>query len=225
MKKSIIRNVIIIAVVIILGVVGYKLFLSKKTPTPTGGLQTTAGVGAGTSGAPQIATTSAASPTDTSIGGESINTLLSVQSISLDEKIFTSKAFTLLQDFNRPIPADTNPGRTNPFAPIGTDGTTVSVQVSTSNPSSITSTGATLNGTLVVSDPSATRWFEYGTTNALGMMTTPVAQSTPGTFSETVGLKDKLLSNTTYYVRADASVNGQTVFGNLITWKTAQAAR
>ncbi len=220
--KHLIRNIIIIAVVIILGLVGYKIFFSGKAAAPTAALQTTAGVGAGTSGAPQVATTSAASAGDTSVGQDFLTTLLSVESITLDDSIFKNKGFALLQDFNRPIPPDDNPGRPNPFAPIGVDGAAGTAQVSTSNPSSITSTSSTLNGTLVASDPNATRWFEYGTTSSFGQMTAPKTQTIPGAFAEAV---TGLLSNTTYYVRADASVGGSTIIGNTLTWRTAQNIR
>lgn len=218
--KSIIRNIIIIAVVLILGVIGYKMFFSSTTSTSTTGLQTTAGVGAGTSAAPQIAATTPTSTADAgTIGTDFLNTLLSIESISLDDSLFTSKQFTVLQDFNRPIPPDQNPGRLNPFAPIGSDGVTTSVQVSTSSPSSVTGTSATLNGTLLAGDATTTRWFEYGTTSSLGFMTTPKPQTTQGAFTEVVS---KLLPNTTYYVRADALIGGATVLGNVLTWKTAQ---
>ncbi len=217
--KSIIRNIIIIAVVLGLAVVGYKMFFSSTTSTPTSGLKTTAGVGAGTSASPQIAAVNPSSTADAgTIGTDFLNTLLSIESISLDDSLFTSKEFTVLQDFNRPIPADQNPGRTNPFAPIGSDGIAATVQVSTSSPSSVTGTSATLNGTLLAGDATTTRWFEFGTTSSLGSMTTPKPQATQGAFTEVVS---KLLPNTTYYVRADALIGGATVLGNVLTWKTA----
>ncbi len=220
--KGIIRNIIIIAVVLILGVVGYEMFFANKTAAPAGGLQTTAGVGAGTSGAPQVATAAAGTQGAAAAGADFVSLLLSVKSITLDDSIFSSQAFTTLQDFNRPIPPDTNPGRPNPFAPIGSDGTASATQISTSNPSSVTATTATFNGTLTVSDPTATRWFEYGTSNTFGMMTTPIAQTTPGAFADTAA---KLTANTTYFVRADAMIGGTTVYGNTLTWKTALAAK
>ncbi len=220
--KSIIRNIIILAIMAGLGYGGYRLFFADKAPAaPASGLQTTAGLGAGTSATPNLATTSTTS--DSAIGSDFLDTLLSVKSISLDESIFTNKAFTILQDFNRPIPPDTDPGRVNPFAPIGADGVAASsVMVSTSNPSSITATSAALNGTLIVGDPAATRWFEYGPTSAFGSMTPAKGQGVPGAFTETV---DKLLPNTTYYVRAGASVGGTIVNGNTLTWKTASLSR
>jgi hypothetical protein len=221
--KSIIRNIIILAVVAGLGFAGYKLFFANKTAAPKGSLQTTAGVGTGSTGAPKIATTNTVKDAENAaIGQDFLTTLLSVKSISLDESIFTNRAFLLLQDFNRPIPADENPGRTNPFAPLGVDGGIAQVQVSTSNPSSITATSAVLNGTLSAADTATTRWFEYGPTPTFGALTSSRVQATAGTFAETV---DKLLPNTTYYARADAVIGGVTVIGNTVSWKTAQTSR
>ena len=217
--KAIIRNIIIIAVVLGLGFFGYEMYFGSATPKITGGLQTTAGAGAGTTATPKIATPNPVTTADAgTIGTDFLNTLLSIESISLDDTLFTSKAFTVLQDFNRPIPADQNPGRINPFAPIGTDGVASTVAVTTSIPSSVNGTSATLNGTLLAGDSTTTRWFEYGPTSALGAMTKPKPQTTQGAFTEVI---TKLLPNTTYYVRADALVGGVTVLGNVLTWKTA----
>ena len=216
--KSLIRNVIIIAVVLSLGYAGYKFFLAPK-PGETDALQTTTNDGNTTSGSASVAPNSLTASAGTPVGQDFLTLLLNVQSIKLDDTIFTSKAFTLLQDFNRPIPPDTNPGRPNPFAALGIDGAAVSSQVSTSIPSSVTTTGSTLNGTLTVGGPGVTRWFEYGTTTALGTITTVNSQSNPGAFSDTVV---GLTPNTTYYVKAGASIGGVIIGGNLVTWKTAQ---
>ena len=95
----------------------------------------------------------------------------------------------------------------------------MSTQVTTSNPSSIAATTSTLNGVLSISDASVTHWFEYGTTTALGTKTPPRTQATPGAFAEPV---TALTPGTTYYVKAVASIGGQSVYGALVTWKTAQ---
>lgn len=204
--KGVIRTIIILVIVVTLGIVGYSVFFKKDT-APTGSLVTTAGQGTGETleGGP---------------GREFLDLLLSVRSLSLDGSIFSSTAFTALQDFSRPIPPDTNPGRENPFAPLGVDSAAVSTQVATSNPSSITQTTSTLNGAITIGGADIERWFEYGTTTALGQQTQKKQQLVPGAFSETIA---DLLPNTTYYVKAVASIGGQTVAGRLVTWKTAEA--
>jgi len=207
------RTVLIIAIVVILGAAGYVVFFKKSGTTSTGSLQTTQ------SSTPQAAGT--AQPTVLPADQDFLTQLLNVQSIKLDQGIFSNQAFALLEDFNRPIPPDSDPGRANPFAPIGADAPSSATQISTSNPSSILPTSSTLNGTLSANDPSATRWFEYGNTQALGNLTAPKSQPTPGSFAETIS---GLIPNTTYYVRAGAQVGGRTIEGNIVTWKTAQSS-
>ena len=212
--KKIIRTIIILAVVVGLGAVGYKYFLAKPAATTTdSGLATTAGV----STDPSVAATADANVTTSS--NQFLSLLLDVQSIKLDSTLFASPSFTTLQDLSRPIVPDTNPGRANPFAPLGQDTTAqASAQVTTSNPSSITASATTLNGVLVGADTSTTRWFEYGTTPTLGIMTTPRSQSAPGAFAEQV---TQLAPNTTYYAEAAANVDGETIYGTQVSWKTA----
>lgn len=207
--KGVIRNIIILIVLIVLGIVGYSVFF-KKNIDDQGGLATTASSGT---------TLPVGVSDENAVGREFLGLLLNIRSLKLDDSIFTSQAFLSLQDFSRPIPPDTNPGRPNPFAPLGADGAAISTQVSTSNPSSVTSTTSVLNGTLTIGGPDVLRWFEYGTTSALGTKTTERTQSAPGVFSETIS---GLSPNTTYYVKAAASIGGQVVAGNAVTWRTAE---
>ena len=84
------------------------MFFANQNATPSTGLQTTSGL-------PDVTTSSGDIVTSDPTGGQDfLALLLSVQSIKLNDSFFTSKAFTTLQDFNRPIPPDTNPGRTAP---------------------------------------------------------------------------------------------------------------
>ena len=214
MKKTL-STLVILLVVAGLAFGAYKYFIAKPAaPAGTdGGLSTTAGV------ATDPVTTATPDADVSSAANEFLTLLLSVQSIKLDDTLFANPSFTTLQDLSRPITPDTNPGRKNPFAPLGADGTSaVSTQVTTSNPSSIGATTSTLNGVLSIGDPSVTRWFEYGTTTALGTMTTPRTQANPGAFAEPL---TGLTPATTYYVKAAASIGGQTVYGAQVTWKTA----
>ncbi len=223
--KSIIRFLIIILVVGGLGGVGYKYFLGGNLDIAqnTGdGLVTTAGTGTGTSAVPDLSASGVNTQSSEQIGNDFLMTLLSVRSIKIDSTVFTSQAFTSLQDFSRPLLPDNNPGRPNPFAPLGSDTTTISTQISTSNASAILTTTATFNGTLTIADTSTVRWFEYGASPSLGTTSAKKPQSVPGTFAETV---TGLLPNTMYYVKAMALYGGQTISGNVISFKTAQAVR
>jgi|TARA_Y100000310_G_scaffold345866_1_gene471944 hypothetical protein len=55
------------------------------------------------------------------IGRELLTTLLEIKSLSLDESLFASPAFTSLEDFSQEL-VSLPSGRANPFAPIGVDG-------------------------------------------------------------------------------------------------------
>lgn len=48
-----------------------------------------------------------------------VSLLNSVSAIKLDDSIFRNPAFSALRDINSTLPADRNPGRENPFLPIG----------------------------------------------------------------------------------------------------------
>jgi hypothetical protein len=50
-----------------------------------------------------------------------LSTLLNVQSIKLDDSVFSDPAFATLRDSTIILIPDSNPGRSNPFAPIGSD--------------------------------------------------------------------------------------------------------
>ena len=222
MKKSI-TTILLLVIIAGLGWWGYEHFFASSA-APTSGLSTTSGVGTTSASASSTGSTTGTATTTTDasgapVGQDFLTLLLSVQSIKLDDTIFQNKAFGLLQDFNRPIPPDSNPGRTDPFAPIGSDSLATQISVTTNNASSVTTTTSTLNGSLLVADASTTRWFEYGTTPSLGTMTAPKAQTTPGAFAETV---TGLLPNTLYYVKASALIGGVATSGSVITWTTAQ---
>ncbi len=208
--KTFTHTLLVIVIIASLAGTGYSIFRARGNADAA----TTAGLT--TSGIPD----SPLAPNKTlGVGNEFVTLLLNIRSIKLDSSIFSDKSFRSLQDFSRPIPPDTNPGRPNPFAPLGVDSVGVSTQVSTSNPSSLSATGVTLNGTLVVGGVDIEHWFDYGTTTSLGTETTHKSQQNPGAFAETIS---GLLPNTVYYAKAVASIGGQIVAGNQVTWKTAQ---
>ena len=98
----------------------------------------------------------------------------------------------------------------------------LSLSIVTNEPTLELSTSAVLNGTLAISGQGITTWFEYGTTDALGTKTTAVPQSTAGIYSTNI---TGLSPDTTYYVKAVASIGGQTISGNLISWQTPTIKR
>ena len=208
-KKGTTRNLIIIVVVGAVFAAAYFIFINKGNSGDVGGLATVAGTNT--------------SATDITLTSQDFLTqLLKIDSIKIDDKIATNPAFTVLVDLSKPIDPDTNPGRINPFAPLGADSATVSTQITTNQPSLLLATSAVLNGTLGISGQKINRWFEYGITDALGAKTPETAQSTIGVFSENV---TGLLPDTTYYVKAVASVDGQIISGDLLTWKTSPLKR
>src|SRR3990170_4555866 len=103
--KPKIKNIIIFAVIFILLVVVYVVFLRPK-PAPSL---------VGTAGTP----VTASAPTSSQVGQEFLSLLLNIRSIKLDDAIFSNPAFGLLQDYTIILVPEGNEGRLNPFAPIG----------------------------------------------------------------------------------------------------------
>ncbi|MEI6316186.1 MAG: hypothetical protein WCO65_00455 [bacterium] len=215
-KKGITKNIlIIVAIVVVLGV-AYVLFFKKGNTTQnTGGLSTASDSPVNTSGGPVVSDVQVTSQ-------QFLAQLLNIDSIKIDNAIVTNPAFVVLKDLSKPIDPDNNPGRINPFAPLGSESATVSTQINTNDPTLKLATSAVLNGTLLVSGQGITRWFEYGTTDSLGTKTTETPQSTTGVFSESI---TNLIPNTTYYVKAIASINGQIISGAFMSWKTGALKR
>ncbi|HEY4715430.1 MAG TPA: hypothetical protein VIH31_02910 [Candidatus Paceibacterota bacterium] len=105
--KPKIKNIIIFAVIFILLVVVYVVFLRPK-PAPSL---------VGTAGTP----VTASAPTSSQVGQEFLSLLLNIRSIKLDDAIFSNPAFGVLQDYTIILVPEGNEGRINPFAPIGVD--------------------------------------------------------------------------------------------------------
>ena len=57
----------------------------------------------------------------TSINEQFVESLGGISAVSLDGKIFKNKNFQSLMDFSTKLDPELNPGRINPFLPIGTD--------------------------------------------------------------------------------------------------------
>lgn len=95
------KNILIVIGVIVALVGGYFGIGYFNAPTSSGGLTPTVG---GTSGSAIV-------------GKEFVRTLVNLESLKLDEKVFTSAIFKSLVDFSvnlQPQPK----GRRNPFAPL-----------------------------------------------------------------------------------------------------------
>lgn len=147
-----------------------------------------------------------------------LTTLVSLKKINIDTTLFTNKAFNALQDNIvkvEPIGA----GRINPFAPVDTVNTspTQNSQVVTNTPTEITEKSASLNGVMNVTAGVTDTFFQYGPTEALGVVTASVKQSLVGTFIKNVsGLNPK----TAYFYKACAKINNTTLCGDTVSFTT-----
>lgn len=112
--SSLIKTVIIVAVIAGLGFVGYN-YLSKSP----GGDGLVVVKNDGTS----------------QIGAQVLTALNQLQLLKLDEKVFSDATFKSLKDFSRPI-ASEPVGRINPFSPIGIEksATNVTMTATTTAP-------------------------------------------------------------------------------------------
>lgn len=107
-----IKQVIIVVVVIIIAFVGFRMFFGSSSSSTT-------------------ALEATNSTENNFIDGQAILVLLSkLNSITLDETIFTDTIFASLVSFERPI-AQQIVERPNPFAPVGVDGAGVVAASST----------------------------------------------------------------------------------------------
>ncbi len=207
------KVLLIAAVLIAIAAFGY--WYATSTPTTTGGsaLQS--------SGSQLAGGSSPLSQADTAISDKFLSLLLNMRTIKLDQSLFTDPAFSSLRDFSTTINPESNPGRENPFAPIGIDAIgTQSVVVTTTQPTSVTKNTAVLTGSIPVGSVVAKRYFEYGTTGA-----TPLPNTTAGVPNDvaTGGFTftlNGLVPNTTYYYRAVVVSGGSPVYGSIVSFKT-----
>ncbi|HTH93300.1 MAG TPA: fibronectin type III domain-containing protein [Candidatus Paceibacterota bacterium] len=187
----------------------------------------------GGSSAGDTSLTTTATPANTALpgGGGAIaqadsasdfTSLLSrISSINLDTSLFSNAGYLALR--NNPVNLGTAIiGRQNPFAPIGTD-TAVSQQqgtlsVQTLAPGKVVATSAEFGALITASNLSPTTVvFQYGTSDAFGSTSAPVAVSKNGTALATVA---NLTPGTTYYVAAVAVQGSNTITGNIMSFTT-----
>lgn len=148
-----------------------------------------------------------------------LTTLVSLKKITIDTTLFTNNSFIALQDNSVRI-EPVVPGRVNPFSPVvngGAGNTSNTPDVVTDQPSQITDKTVTLNGTINTSSGVTDTYFEYGTTESLGTVTSIVKQSLVGTFIKNVsGLTPK----TTYFSKACAKINNIALCGEIVSFTT-----
>ncbi len=101
------------------------------------------------------------------------------------------------------------------IASFTTTASTRAPKVTTNAATSVTGSGATLNGSVNPNGRSTTAWFEWGTGPALATFTKTTSQSMgSGTTNRSVNSAlSGLISGTTYYFRVAASNSAGTVEG------------
>jgi len=147
-----------------------------------------------------------------------VNTLTSLTTITINTSLFSDQSFNSLKDNTVKLETNVITGRVNPFAPIDSSLSSVSiVPITTNTPTQITDKTTILNGSTSSSVGVTGAYFEYGLTEALGINTPVVSQSLIGTFMQKiVNLKPK----TTYFFRANAKINGVLQRGDILSFTT-----
>jgi hypothetical protein len=148
-----------------------------------------------------------------------ITTLASLTKIKIDTTLFYNKSFQNLNDNTVKLEVSAS-GRLNPFAPIEFDafgGSTYISPVTTNDPLEIKSKTAVLSGVTKETTGVSSAYFEYGLTEALGQKTSQATVSLIGTFISNV---TNLSSQTTYFYKACAKINGATHCGDIVSFYT-----
>ncbi len=135
-----IKKIIIFIIIIILVVVGATFLKGNKSPTTS--LSSTTGENVDVLSAESV------------VGEEFLITLLNLRSIELDGSVFEDKTFSSLKDFTITLVPESNVGRVNPFAPIGTDSVTVPASQTTTATTTTNTTTTTTTNTSPVTPPS-----------------------------------------------------------------------
>ena len=115
--KPLLKNILIFGGIFILLVIGYAVFFGGTSATAVGG--------------------------QNAVGAQFLTTLLNLRNIKLDDSIFTDASFVSLQDFELTLIPETNPGRMNPFSPLGVDASSSTVTTGTTPSTGTTTTGTT----------------------------------------------------------------------------------
>jgi hypothetical protein len=157
--------------------------------------------------------------TNTTASDEFSVLLSSIKRINIDTSLFNNKAYQLLRDFPVSLGSEVV-GRTNPFAPVGTDsdGAPVSLVIQTVQPGKLTATSAEFGAQITLPDTVPTSVvFEYGTTDSFGSATAPIVVTKSSTTLFTI---TKLNPDTNYFVRAVAVRGSNSIVGNTLSFTT-----
>ena len=147
-----------------------------------------------------------------------VSALTSITKINIDSSLFYDVSFNALRDNTVNLDTNIPTGRINPFAVIDSNDSNNNLSyVVTNQPTQVNKTSAVLNGSINASSGATDSYFEYGTTEALGKITSSVNRSLIGTFIKQV---DNLSSQTTYFFRAVARVNGSLQYGDIVSFTT-----
>lgn len=216
------RNLIILVIVVILLFVLYKMFVAgdKKKGSEL------------SSSASQNVSLNNETIKE---GQEFLNTLNILKNIQLDNTMFTNEneAFVKLVDYSVEIIRDTNPGRENPFAPIGVDivaqnnlipNTIINTPINTTNLSisslpaiEVSRTSAKLRATLPSISDGDMSYFEWGVDVAnLSSKSNPYHQIV----SPFAYIATGLLPNKKYFYRAVVKNGTVVVNGEIMSFTT-----
>jgi hypothetical protein len=157
--------------------------------------------------------------TNTTASDEFSVLLSSIKRINIDTSLFNNKAYQLLRDFPVSLGSEVV-GRTNPFAPVGTDsdGAPFSLVIQTVQPGKLTATSAEFGAQITLPDTVPTSVvFEYGTTDSFGSATAPIVVTKSSTTLFTI---TKLNPDTNYFVRAVAVRGSNSIVGNTLSFTT-----
>ncbi len=148
-----------------------------------------------------------------------IETLTSLKRIKIDTSLFTSKSFQSLVDNTERLEA-VDSGRVNPFAPV-TGNTLKSSSnfsnIKTNNPIEVNTNTAILSGSINGSITTQDPYFEYGTTNKLGEITSSVNISLIGSFVINI---TNLKPETNYFYKACYKKDKRVVCGDIVSFNT-----
>ncbi len=133
-KKNNLKTLLIIfAIVVVIAIAVKVIGANKNASVPQTGLVTSSGTGARVT--PGVINSTGTVSATEEASNELVILLKSISDITLDDAIFSNPTFGVLQDISSRLRVEGQPGRTNPFLPIGQDDSVITVQL---NPNDFT---------------------------------------------------------------------------------------